>query len=517
MSSSVCLPEEDLSCPVCCDIFRDPVLLPCSHSFCKTCLQCYWNTSALRQCPVCRRRASKRTPPSNLALKNLCEALQQRRIQSSVEGNRVLCSLHGERLRFFCLVDKQPVCVVCQASKIHNNHDCVPTEKAAQDCKDELNVALKTLQHTLDSLIRLKGTSEEMLESIKNQALETERQIKDLFVELHQFLYEEEAARLAALKEEEEEKIGLMKSMVTKAAAGMLYLKETITVITQEMTDADDMAMLQNCKATIERYVEIPHLSLSIILFFPPTLCFGILNRTIVLFCHFRAQCTGQGPERISGALIDVAKHLCNLKYRVCKKMLLHVEYTPVTLDPNTAHPCLFLSHDLTSLQYTSQPHRLPDNPERFHMSAEVLGMTGLSSGSHCWVVDTGCNNDWILGVACTSVTRNAEVQARPENGFWTMCLRDREYRAMTSPPTAMTVTEKLKRVRVQLDWDKGQVSFFDPADDDTPLYSFSHTFTGKVFPYFYTQSKHPLRILPERMCVTVQQSGTGHPCTVPD
>lgn len=85
--------------------------------------------------PVCRRRASKRTPPSNLALKNLCEVLQQGRIQSSAEGNRVLCSLHGERLRFFCLVDKQPVCVVCQASKIHKNHDCVPTEKPAQDCK----------------------------------------------------------------------------------------------------------------------------------------------------------------------------------------------------------------------------------------------------------------------------------------------------------------------------------------------------------------------------------------------
>uniref|UniRef100_A0AAZ3QXH3 B30.2/SPRY domain-containing protein n=1 Tax=Oncorhynchus tshawytscha TaxID=74940 RepID=A0AAZ3QXH3_ONCTS len=29
------LPEEDLSCPLCHDIFRDPVILPCSHSVCK--------------------------------------------------------------------------------------------------------------------------------------------------------------------------------------------------------------------------------------------------------------------------------------------------------------------------------------------------------------------------------------------------------------------------------------------------------------------------------------------------
>lgn len=161
-----------------------------------------------------------------------------------------------------------------------------------------------------------------------------------------------------------------------------------------------------------------------------------------------------------------------------------------MTLDPNTAHPCLLLSHDLTSLEYTSQPHRLPDNPERFHMVAEVLCMTGLSSGSHCWVVDIGCNN-WILGVACTSVTRNVEVQARPENRFWTMCLRDREYRAMTCLSLTLLMT-------------------IHP-------FTLSHTSSEKVFPYFYTQSKHPLTILPERTCVTVQHSGAGHPCTVPN
>lgn len=175
----------------------------------------------------------------------------------------------------------------------------------------------------------------------------------------------------------------------------------------------------------------------------------------------------------------------------------------PITLDPNTAHPCLILSDDLTSLHYSKQPSVCPDNPERFHMSAEVVGMTALGSGSHHWVVETGSNHDWLLGVASMSVPRNTEISARPKNGFWTLCFRDGDLRAMASPPSLLTVSRTPKQVKVQLDYNKGTVSFFD-ATDNTLLYAFTHSFTEPLFPYFYTQSSHPLRILPERVLVTM-------------
>jgi hypothetical protein len=42
---------DDLSCSVCCDIFKDPVLLSCSHSFCKGCLQSWWTQNEEQKCP----------------------------------------------------------------------------------------------------------------------------------------------------------------------------------------------------------------------------------------------------------------------------------------------------------------------------------------------------------------------------------------------------------------------------------------------------------------------------------
>lgn len=132
---SASLLEDDLSCPICCDIFKDPVLLPCSHSFCKACLQRFWDSGISRVCPVCRRRASKRSPPSNLALRNLCEAFLQGRSHGAVDEVALACGQHGEKLKLFCLDDQLPICVVCQASRAHKGHDCSPTEEAALDCK----------------------------------------------------------------------------------------------------------------------------------------------------------------------------------------------------------------------------------------------------------------------------------------------------------------------------------------------------------------------------------------------
>ncbi len=75
-------------------------------------------------------------------------------------------------------------------------------------------------------------------------------------------------------------------------------------------------------------------------------------------------------------------------------------------LDPNTAHPRLVLSDDLTSLRWSENKQPVPDNPERFDDYYCVLGSQGFNSGTHCWVVEVKESLCWSLGVTTASNQR---------------------------------------------------------------------------------------------------------------
>ncbi|XP_062391324.1 E3 ubiquitin-protein ligase TRIM39-like [Sardina pilchardus] len=163
----------------------------------------------------------------------------------------------------------------------------------------------------------------------------------------------------------------------------------------------------------------------------------------------------------------------------------------PVTLDPNTAHPDLILSEDLTSVRYVR------NNPERFDTYASVLGSEGFNSGTHCWDVEVGENTEWTVGVMTESLQRKGNFISK--SGWWSVFYKNGEYRAGAAPQpsTLLTVQQKLQRIRVQLDWNRGELSFSDP-DNNTHIHTLTHTFTERVFPYFNTEcSLSPLRILP--------------------
>ncbi|XP_036372029.1 nuclear factor 7, brain-like [Megalops cyprinoides] len=157
-----------------------------------------------------------------------------------------------------------------------------------------------------------------------------------------------------------------------------------------------------------------------------------------------------------------------------------------VTLDPDTAHPSLILSEDGKQVRDGDIRQNLPDTPKRFDRVVNVLGREGFFSGRFYYEVRVGEKPDWDLGVAKESINRKGRITLNPENGYWTIWLRDgTDYSANSSPAVSLPLREKLRTVGVYVDYEGGQVSFYN-AETRSHIYSFTgYTFTEKLLPFF--------------------------------
>ncbi|KAF3815402.1 hypothetical protein GH733_016784 [Mirounga leonina] len=179
------------------------------------------------------------------------------------------------------------------------------------------------------------------------------------------------------------------------------------------------------------------------------------------------------------------------------KKATVHA--VDVTLDPDTAHPHLFLYEDSKSVRLEDSRQELPEKPERFDFWPCVLGRETFTAGRHFWEVEVGDRADWVVGVCRENVVKKGFDPMTPENGFWAVELYGNGYWALTPLRTPLPLAGPPRRVGIFLDYESGEVSFYNMTDG-SHIYTFSNTsFSGPLRPFFclWSCGKKPLAICP--------------------
>ncbi len=182
--------------------------------------------------------------------------------------------------------------------------------------------------------------------------------------------------------------------------------------------------------------------------------------------------------------------HFIKLLVRISESSLLFKppNFSPsveVTLDQDTANPDLLIT-DEKKMRCGFERKDVPNYHQRFDGWWCAAAVEGFSSGRHYWEVEVG-ERDWRLGVAKESALRKGFKSLNTNTGYLTLRLeRGSELKALTVPFTALPPGLIPRRVGIYLDYDHGQLSFYD-VDKHLHVFTYNESFDEKLFPLFGT------------------------------
>ncbi|XP_070786206.1 E3 ubiquitin-protein ligase TRIM39-like [Enoplosus armatus] len=521
-SSGNMLPEKQFQCTLCQQVFTDPVTTPCGHNFCQACIQNVWGSSEVCQCPTCNKSFTTQPEISiNTAFKELADSfrkiivcssasplsaakpgevvcdvcaatsrqvkalksclvcltsycgthLEPHRRVATLKVHRLIepvknlqdrmCKKHERLLEMFCRDEQKCVCQFCTETE-HKDHQAVTIE----DESGQRKVQMKKTEADFEQMIqqRLRKV-EEIKSSLKLSTMSAEKEMEEsdrLFTSLIRSIEERQTEVSAEIKEKQ-------KAAERRSEELINELQQEIAELQRRNTELEE---LKNTEDHLHLLQRLPSLTSP-----PPT------REWTEIGVH-PEPCVGTVRRALSKLDDTLKKELDSLKKEEINKMQKYA--VDVVLDPDTAHPNIVLSADGKQAGRGELLHIVPDNPQRFDPVICVLSKRGFLSGRFYFQVAVGTKTFWDLGMVKESVNRKGMITSKPENGFWTVRLRNSdEYRALDSPSVRLSLKEKPQTVGVFTDYEEGTVSFFN-VEAGSHIYTFTGClFSERIFPFF--------------------------------
>ncbi|XP_077336736.1 E3 ubiquitin-protein ligase TRIM50 [Lithobates pipiens] len=454
MAFSIRLPllENQLTCPICLEVFKDPAMLQCGHSYCRDCLWGLMKEShIILLCPVCRQEVDYSSSPPNVTLKRLIETLK---VLGEEQAASETCPNHNNPLSLYCEQDQEVICGLCGTIGDHKHHHITPLTSVYSRMKEDVSSLMTELQKDRRALEEQISKLTNNKTRITNESDVFQHLICKEFQELQRYIAEEEEHFLKLVSRKATELISNIEIQIKQKNEILCSVKEKerqLEILGNENHlhfIQDYSAMTSSCQPPSPRSVDTTYSPVS----FKP---------------GFRQD---------------------DIKLTVWKRLQRRIFPPPeiLKLDPLTAHPFLELAKGNTVVQCRSLANRRCSNPEGFENSSCVLATRGFSTGKHYWEVIVGTKPKWRIGVVKGTVSRKGKMIRAPEAGAWLIGLKEgRFYEAFTSPSVTLPINSHPQRIGIFLNYEKGELIFYnaDNPNELIPLYTFHAEFQGKLYP----------------------------------
>ncbi|XP_029548398.1 tripartite motif-containing protein 16 [Salmo trutta] len=541
----VLLDQDQFCCSVCLDLLKEPVAIPCGHSYCRSCIEGCWDQDVLKgvySCPQCRQTFSPRpnlrknnllaelveklrktglqaAPPPALCyagpgdvacdvctgtrkqkslmsclacLASYCETHLQphyespafkkhKLVKATTQLQEKICSHHDKLLEVYCRTDQQCICYQCVMDE-HKGHDTVSAAAERTEKQRQLGMSQQKVQQRFQEREKELKELQQAVESFKRSAQAAGEASDQIFTELIRSI-ERRSSEVKELIRAQE------KAQVSEAEGVLEQLKQEIAELRKRSTELEQLSHTEDHIHFLQSYQSLSSISVSSDLpsiVVRPLQYFGDVSKTV---SELREKLEDflKGEWTKISTTVNIVEVVLPPEPKTREQLL---QYScQLTLDPNTANTDLSLSEGNRKVTCTDQDQPYPDHPDRFTDYCQVLCREGLT-GRCYWEVE------WSGGEAGIGVTyKGISRRGRGDDcclGYndksWSLFCSDKSYIAWynKNPTTIDVRPSSSHRLGVYLDWPAGTLSFYRASSDTlTHLITFTSTFTEPLYPGF--------------------------------
>ncbi|XP_029363309.1 E3 ubiquitin-protein ligase TRIM11 [Echeneis naucrates] len=524
--------DYELTCPICLQLYSDPVVLPCGHNYCLDCI-CKTTVNIGQnppRCPECREEyQGLGSLKKNFKLYGIIEgyrattAHQQRLPNTKHEGMQVFSNQCTDELSLAMKVSLKCEVSPCSGHfQKHFDEESFKTHAVVESvsemgvkgcnlhqrlfeylCSNDMTLLCSTCliegHHQNHDLLTFSVAEEEI-----RQSLESRSKVFACRLQMTETLLQKQAEEQGAIEATGDKLFTKAVTLVDNMASLVERYKERLGVLLEEERGQHRKSCQLRLNALEEQQQQLLEAQQSAAEVLNETDTCTFIHRFMLIDQKLREVVEGTSTSimplktPLNTRRLHTGLKIQDFRYEMNRQLhSLQCLLNPLDLTFNvtTSHPSLIVSNDLRTVKYSSTKQPYPDHSERFTSAPQILCTQGLSGGQHVWVVEVGPNSMWSLGVCYKSIPRRGDHsrlghnsvswRLQWKNGKLTVCQSSSNVALgeMTNPPL---------RIEVALDYEAGMLTFHSTKGRREHLHTFRLVFREPVYPAFSIHSCTP-------------------------